>query len=198
MFLVAPVVLHTQLQNPSTTCWGGRTRVLGGRIGARHTWSKHPPRCAAAQEPNTQSSGNDSNTQTQQQPPSQQQTFAKIIQFARLASPYIEGHRGRTFVVLIPGEVVANPTIITSILDDLLLLQGIGVRLVLVVGSSAQIDKSLHARGIMPRFVSGYRVTDQTTLQAALESCSANVTLVQARLSKVCMLFVGWFLGVLW
>ena len=31
--------------------------------------------------------------------------FAKFVQFFRQASPYIEGHRGRTFVVVIPGEV---------------------------------------------------------------------------------------------
>jgi len=31
--------------------------------------------------------------------------FGKFVQFFRQASPYIEGHRGRTFVVVIPGEV---------------------------------------------------------------------------------------------
>lgn len=29
----------------------------------------------------------------------------KFVQFFRMASPYIEGHRGRTFVIVIPGEV---------------------------------------------------------------------------------------------
>lgn len=33
--------------------------------------------------------------------------FGKFVQFFRQASPYIEGHRGRTFVVVIPGEVRA-------------------------------------------------------------------------------------------
>jgi hypothetical protein len=31
--------------------------------------------------------------------------YAKFVQFFRQASPYIEGHRGRTFVIVIPGEV---------------------------------------------------------------------------------------------
>ena len=31
--------------------------------------------------------------------------FGKFVQFFRQASPYIEGHRGRTFVIVIPGEV---------------------------------------------------------------------------------------------
>ena len=29
----------------------------------------------------------------------------KFVHFFRMASPYIEGHRGNTFVVLLPGEV---------------------------------------------------------------------------------------------
>lgn len=33
------------------------------------------------------------------------QDYGKFVQFFRQASPYIEGHRGRTFVVVIPGEV---------------------------------------------------------------------------------------------
>jgi hypothetical protein len=31
--------------------------------------------------------------------------YEKFVQFFRQASPYIEGHRGRTFVLIIPGEV---------------------------------------------------------------------------------------------
>ena len=30
---------------------------------------------------------------------------AKFVHFFRMASPYIEGHRGRTFVIVLPGEV---------------------------------------------------------------------------------------------
>ena len=35
----------------------------------------------------------------------QRKDYGKFVQFFRQASPYIEGHRGRTFVVVIPGEV---------------------------------------------------------------------------------------------
>lgn len=31
--------------------------------------------------------------------------YASFVTFFRQASPYIEGHRGRTFVVVVPGEV---------------------------------------------------------------------------------------------
>jgi hypothetical protein len=31
--------------------------------------------------------------------------YGKFVQFFRQASPYIEGHRSRTFVVVIPGAI---------------------------------------------------------------------------------------------
>lgn len=31
--------------------------------------------------------------------------YSKFVQFFRQASPYIEGHRGRIFVIVVPGEV---------------------------------------------------------------------------------------------
>ena len=30
---------------------------------------------------------------------------AKFVRFMHLASPYVMGHRGKTFVIVIPGEV---------------------------------------------------------------------------------------------
>lgn len=31
--------------------------------------------------------------------------FSKFVKFMHMASPYIQGHRGRTFVIAVPGEV---------------------------------------------------------------------------------------------
>ena len=53
------------------------------------------------------------------------------------ASPYIAGHRGRTFVVVIPGSVVASAAL-DGVLADVALCHALGVRLVLVVGCSEQ------------------------------------------------------------
>lgn len=35
--------------------------------------------------------------------------FTKFVQFFRGASPYIEGHRGRCFVIVVPGQVRQRP-----------------------------------------------------------------------------------------
>lgn len=36
------------------------------------------------------------------------QDYGRFVRFFRMASAYIEGHRGRTFVLLAPGEVRAH------------------------------------------------------------------------------------------
>ena len=38
--------------------------------------------------------------------------FGPFVQFFRQASPYIEGHRGRTFVICCPGEVMRSRTVV--------------------------------------------------------------------------------------
>jgi len=50
------------------------------------------------------------------------------VSFFRGASPYIEGHRGRTFVVLIPGEVVGDRPLLYPLLEDVALLHGASSR----------------------------------------------------------------------
>ena len=57
--------------------------------------------------------------------------------FPTQAAPYIAGHRGRTFVVVIPGSVVASAAL-DGVLADVALCHALGVRLVLVVGCSEQ------------------------------------------------------------
>lgn len=45
--------------------------------------------------------------------------YGKFVQFFRQASPYIEGHRARTFVVVIPGAIqwAQHPGLSSSCLD---------------------------------------------------------------------------------
>ena len=50
--------------------------------------------------------------------------FRLFVQFFRQASPYIEGHRGRTFVLAIPGEVVNQKDVLHALLEDVALLHG--------------------------------------------------------------------------
>lgn len=109
---------------------------------------------------------------------------SQVVQFLHLASPYIVGHRGKTFVVVLPGDLMVDARRLSSVLDDVLLMHGLGARVVLVAGSSAQIDMQLEASGRRPVWVGAYRVTDGAALRAALGASARNVTLVSAHASR--------------
>eukprot|EP00775_Hariotina_reticulata_P009747 gene9747-9905_t len=87
------------------------------------------------------------------------QDYGKFVQFFRQASPYIEGHRGRTFVVVIPGDVVMNQELLQAAIADIAILNGLGIRLVLVLGAQQQINDALELQGSAALFVGGYRAT---------------------------------------
>ncbi|GAB4815046.1 hypothetical protein N2152v2_002092 [Parachlorella kessleri] len=110
--------------------------------------------------------------------------FSLFVQFFRQASPYIAGHRGRTFVLALPGEVVDHKEVLHSLLEDVALLHGLGVKLVLVVGVRMQINKHVLEEGVKPRYEGGYRVTDTVTMAAAIEEAGKARMEIEARLSK--------------
>src|SRR5699024_5429036 len=65
---------------------------------------------------------------------------SRFVSWFRHSSPYLNAHRGRTFVVAFGGETVADGTLPTLI-HDLALLNSLGVRLVLVPGARPQIEQ---------------------------------------------------------
>ncbi|PIE37084.1 MAG: amino-acid N-acetyltransferase [Gammaproteobacteria bacterium] len=81
------------------------------------------------------------------------------IRWLRNTAPYINAHRGKTFVLLIPGEALRHDNI-ANIAHDIALLNTLGVRLVLVHGSRPQINQRLQQAGLETQFHNGIRVTD--------------------------------------
>jgi amino-acid N-acetyltransferase len=110
--------------------------------------------------------------------------YAKFVRYMHLASPYVAGHRGRTFVVVLPGAVVADRAALAKLLEDVSLLHSLGARVVLVVGARHLIDEAQRAAGRAPTWVGAYRVTDEETLAAAVAAAGRVSTEVTALLSK--------------
>ena len=104
------------------------------------------------------------------------------VNWLRHASPYINAHRDRTFVVMLPGEGVAHPNF-ANIVHDLVLLHSLGVRLVLVHGSRPQIETRLAARGLTPHYHRGLRITDAPTLECVIDAVGQLRIAIEARLS---------------
>lgn len=67
--------------------------------------------------------------------------IAQYARWFRSSTPYIQAHRRRTFVVLLPGEALDAPNL-TNIVHDLALTHVLGARLVLVHGARPQLDQA--------------------------------------------------------
>jgi len=79
------------------------------------------------------------------------------------ALPYIQGFRGKIVVVKYGGSTMeaGDPD---SILRDIVFMECVGMRPIVVHGGGGAISKRLRERGISPRFVGGLRVTDADTI----------------------------------
>lgn len=100
----------------------------------------------------------------------------------RHSSPYINAHRDRTFVIMLPGESIAHDNF-GNIVHDLVLLHSLGVRLVLVFGSRPQIEARLTAQGLQSHYHQDLRITDAATLSCVLDAVGQLRAAIEARLS---------------
>ena len=110
------------------------------------------------------------------------QDYSQLIRWFRQATPYINAHRGKTFVMMLSGEAVAHPNI-SNIIHDIALLNSLGTRIVIVHGLRAQLDAKLEQQNINSQFVQGFRVSDQATMDAAIQASSLIRSQLETRLS---------------
>ncbi|MDX6770631.1 MAG: acetylglutamate kinase [Elusimicrobiota bacterium] len=83
------------------------------------------------------------------------------------AIPYIRLYKGKVFVVKVGGRVVARRESLEGLVEDLCLLQQVGIRVVLVHGGGSQASDLSKRLGQEPKIVDGRRVTDAQTLEVA-------------------------------
>ncbi len=95
-----------------------------------------------------------------------------FIDTFRMSSPYIHAYHGLTFVIHVPGELVREE-LFASVLMDIALIRAIGIKPVLVLGPSAQIEERLKEEGIESTSVDGVRVTDARTLKIIKEAAGS-------------------------
>ncbi len=95
-----------------------------------------------------------------------------FVDWFRSSSPYIHAHRGRTFVIVIGGEAVADPGF-PNLIHDIALLHGLGIRVVLAHGARPQVEERLRLRGVETQYINGLRITDDTALACVKEAAGA-------------------------
>ena len=79
------------------------------------------------------------------------------------ALPYIQKYTGKVVVVKYGGNAMTNEELKAAVMSDIVLLNLVGIKVVLVHGGGPEITATLKALGIESRFVNGLRYTDEET-----------------------------------
>lgn len=104
------------------------------------------------------------------------------VKWFRNAAPYINAHRGKTFVLMFGGEAVLHPNF-SNIIHDIALLRSLGVKLVLVHGSRPQIEEHMAHRNVDAIFENNIRITDTETLNAVKDATGSVKIQIEALLT---------------
>ena len=85
------------------------------------------------------------------------------------ALPYIQSFYDKTIVIKYGGAAMTDPAIRRNVLEDIVFTSYVGMRPVLVHGGGPYISKRIESLGKEVKFVRGYRVTDEETMEVVEE-----------------------------
>ena len=83
------------------------------------------------------------------------------------ALPFMREHRGRVIVLKYGGAAMDSAGLAATFAEDVMLLQSVGIRPVIVHGGGPAVTQLSERLGIETTFVDGLRVTDAATLDVA-------------------------------
>ena len=86
-------------------------------------------------------------------------------EFLAEAMPYIKKYNDKILVIKYGGNAMINEELKASVMRDLVLLQLVGIKPVLVHGGGPEISAMLKRLGIESKFVNGLRYTDEETVE---------------------------------
>ncbi len=86
------------------------------------------------------------------------------------ALPYIKKFRGKEIVIKYGGSTMENEAMRKHILSDLVFMNYVGIRPILVHGGGPAISKAMKEQGLTPKFIDGHRVTDKDTIDLVAKS----------------------------
>jgi acetylglutamate kinase len=92
---------------------------------------------------------------------------AIVVSALKHAAPYIRLYKGKVFVLKAGGDIFADETASRALVEQVGLLQQLGIRVVFVHGGGPQSTKLATDLGLEAKFVDGRRVTDGASLDVA-------------------------------
>jgi len=78
---------------------------------------------------------------------------------------WIRRFRDKVTVIKLGGSVMEDQERLRHLLLDIVFMESVGMRPVVVHGGGAAISRAMDAAGIQPRFIQGRRYTDEPSLQ---------------------------------
>lgn len=91
------------------------------------------------------------------------------------ALPYIQQFHDKTIVVKFGGRVIGNDEMLNSLLQDVVLLNLFGMKMVVVHGGGPEISDEMRKSGVKPKFIEGLRVTDEKTMEILHEQLAGKI-----------------------
>ena len=85
------------------------------------------------------------------------------------ALPYIKRFHKKVIVIKYGGSILGDENIRRGVLEDIVFLNFMGLRPILVHGGGPSISERMRSSGIKTEFVDGMRVTDEATLKLVEE-----------------------------
>jgi acetylglutamate kinase len=85
------------------------------------------------------------------------------------AMGWIRRFRDKITVIKLGGSVMEDETALRHLLIDIVFMETVGMRPVLVHGGGAAISRAMDAAGLKPNFIRGRRYTDEATLKIVEE-----------------------------
>ncbi|MBE6837522.1 MAG: acetylglutamate kinase [Ruminococcus sp.] len=81
------------------------------------------------------------------------------------ALPYIQKYHNKIVVVKYGGNAMTNEELKDCVMSDIVLLNAVGIKVVLVHGGGPEINAMLNRVGIESKFIGGLRYTDEETIE---------------------------------
>lgn len=80
------------------------------------------------------------------------------------ALPYIQSFKDKIVLVKLGGSMLSDEGQLDSTLKDVVFMHSVGIKPVVVHGGGGRISENMKMVGLEPRFVAGYRVTDDRVI----------------------------------
>lgn len=105
-----------------------------------------------------------------------------LVKGFRQSTPYVNAHRGKTMVLMLGGEAVADKNF-GNIINDIALMHSLGIKVVVVYGARPQINQLLEKQCLTTPYHKNVRITDEAALSVVMQAAGQLQLAITARLS---------------